>query len=102
MLHVLLWLSQFFTADAAYNHRIYDVLIVFEQATIPQYKSHIYFNDSMTVKEIKAIIRRNEEIAATIEKMRMYRAEGEQEMKDTDVLGVNDPGSRSLVVKVPY
>lgn len=102
MFNILLLLSQLFTAEAANNHRIYDVLIVFEQATIPQYKSHIYFNDSMTVKEIKAIIRRNEEIAATIDKMRMYRQGAVQEMKDIEILGVDDPGSRSLVVKVPY
>lgn len=102
MFYLLLLLTRFFSVEAAYNHRIYDVLIVFEQVAIPQYKSNIYFNDHMSVKEIKAVIRRNEGIAATIDKIRMYREGEVQEMKDIEILGASDKGARSLVVKVPY
>ncbi|WP_032113698.1 hypothetical protein [Candidatus Paracaedibacter symbiosus] len=99
MFKSLLFLSQFFTCEAHHNHRIYDILIQNDQEAIPAYKSNIYFNDDlMTVKEIKVIIHRNEKIAAKVEQMHMYR-EG-HEMNDSEILGIRDPGSRSITVKV--
>lgn len=101
MFKIFLLVSQIFTCEAHYSRRMYDISIFFEQATIPPYTTNIYFNeDPMTVKEIKAIIRRNEGMAARLDQIQIYR--NGQKMEDNEILGISDHGSRNLTVKVPY
>lgn len=100
MFQFLLFLGHLFSCEAS-NNPIYDLLIVLERSGIEPYKSNIYFNDPMTVKEVKAVIRRNEQITVTIDKIQMFREGMAQEMLDTEMLGKQDKGSRSLIIKVP-
>lgn len=103
MIQTLLLIVHFFSYSAeGANHHIYDLLIKFDQASIEPYKSNLYFNEPMTVKEIKVIIKRNERIRAPLEAIKMFREGGTQEMQDAEMLGVDDPGSRSLIIKAPY
>lgn len=97
MFQSVLLLSHLFSFSAeAGNHHIYDLLI--KQPGNAPYKSNLYFNDPMTVKEIKIIVQRNERITTPLAAIKMFREGSSHEMNDDELLGVNDPGSRSLVI----